>query len=111
MLEPFAEVVVLATLCWRGLALRNTFASARYRVDHFAALVQQRLSLLAVPASSTYLHHPLRLFATLFAHATILLLQTSNDTNESQGVIDSLQSACQIASLTQPLAQGGFFTV
>lgn len=111
MLEPFAEVVVLATLCWRGLAHKQPFSSTTGSVNRFAALAQQRLTLLSVPAASAHLYQPMRLFANLFANATIIWLQTPVDATEEHALVSPLQSAGEIASLTKPLKQCGFFTV
>ena len=126
MLGPFAEVIVLTTLCWRSLALKrsalmeNVYGSEAYtdswtRHTRLYHLLQKRLALLSVPASSAELLDPMRLFTNLLANAAVIwhykVTETVSENMNEQLSLVPLYSASEIVGLTKPLTRYSFFKV
>jgi hypothetical protein len=124
MLPPFAETIVLTTLCWHSIAFQRTthYNTATNESSHvwkyhvrLYQVVQQRLMLLSLPASSPELHDPMRLFTNMLANSAVIwfhnimeALQTGLD---EQMLLVPLYSAYEIVSLTKPLTRSSFFKV
>jgi hypothetical protein len=126
MLAPFAETIVLTTLCWNSLALKrfapveNVYGNeastdAWKRHTRLYHMVQKRLSLLSLPASSTELLDPMRLFTNMLAHASIIwlyiIMETQSGDLDEQMFLVPLNSACEIVGLAKPLTRSSFFKV
>lgn len=124
MLEPFGEVIVITTLCWRSVTLKRlsgspaqTQAQGWSRYSWLYDGLQKRLALLSLPSSSaSLLLDPMRLFANILANAAIIWLYDTME-KDGSGLMDErmfvvpLHSACEIAGLTGPLAQCSLFKV
>lgn len=131
-LALFAEIIVLTTLCGRSLLSKqlppteDTYgreSSSNFWTRHkwLFQMVQKRLSLLSLPASSAELLDPMRLFTNMLANAAVIWLW---DVMEMQSwdkdkqlffapadVYSALQSACEIADLAKTLKRSNFLKV
>ncbi|OQE09056.1 hypothetical protein PENVUL_c007G03771 [Penicillium vulpinum] len=81
MLPPFAETIVLITLCWHSVAFQRAAYGDKTspsdghtwkRHTRLYQMVQQRLMLISLPPSSPELHDPMRLFTNMLANAAVI---------------------------------------
>jgi hypothetical protein len=125
-LPPFAEAIVLTTLCWHSISLKQTpltnkvpgFDSGIDFWEHHSRLyhiAQQRLMLLSLPPCSPELLDPMRLFTNMLANSAILwlygMMEFLRGTSNDQTILVPLYSAYEIASLAKPLIRSSFFKV
>lgn len=125
-LSPFAEVVISTTLCWCGLSLkrlvpmddmnspRNFQAIRPYYTTLFETL-HKRVAALCLPSSSAELLDPMRLFANMLGHASIVWFYTIME--RWRGEMDdriysaALASTREIANLAELSTRSSVFKV
>lgn len=124
-LPAFAEMIVLTTLCWHGVTFHRitpdtdttpSVASCFWkRHARLYQLVQQRLMLLSLPASSPELHDPMRLFTNMLANSAVIwchnILGKFQADIDEQMLLVPLCSAYEIVALAKPLIRSSFFKV
>lgn len=124
-LPAFAEMIVLTTLCWHGVTFHritpdtdtNSSVASFFWKRHarLYQMVQQRLMLLSLPASSPELHDPMRLFTNMLANAAVIwfhnILETFQVDVDEQMLLVPLCSAYEIVALAKPLIRSSFFKV
>ncbi|KAJ5753993.1 uncharacterized protein N7511_008146 [Penicillium nucicola] len=125
-LPPFAEAVVLTTLCWHGVSLKRTPPATKppgldpgidlWEHHHrLYQVAQQRLMLLSLPPCSLELLDPMRLFVNMLANSAIIwfygMMEVFRGISNDQSILVPLYSAYEVASLAKPLIRSGFFTV
>ena len=125
MLPPFAETIVLTTLCWHSVAFQRTApdnntstngsSEVWKRHTRLYQMVQQRLMLLSLPASSPELHDPMRLFTNMLANSAVIwfhnIMEALHTDLDEQMLLVPLYSAYEIVSLAKPLTRSSFFKV
>ncbi|KAJ9483999.1 hypothetical protein VN97_g9391 [Penicillium thymicola] len=122
MLPPFAETIVLITLCWHSVAFQRaaygdktspTDGDAWKRHTRLYQMVQQRLMLVSLPPSSPELHDPMRLFANMLANAAVIwfynIMETLQVEIGEEIILVAFYSACEIVGLAKPLTRSSFF--
>ncbi|OQE38642.1 hypothetical protein PENCOP_c008G00693 [Penicillium coprophilum] len=124
MLPPFAETIVLITLCWHSVAFQRaaradkTFPSdgdTWKRHIRLYQMVQQRLMLISLPPSAPELHDPMRLFTNMLANAAVIwfynMMETMQVEIDDEIILVPLYSAYEIVGLAKPLTRSSFFKV
>lgn len=124
MLPPFAETIVLITLCWHSVAFQRTAygdktsptdGDAWKRHTRLYQMVQQRLMLVSLPPSSPELHDPMRLFTNMLANAAVIwfynIMETLQVEIDEEIILVPFYSACEIVGLAKPLTRSSFFKV
>lgn len=125
MLPPFAETIVLTTLCWHSVAFQrtaaddHTFPNASSDIwkqhTRLYQAVQQRLMLLSLPASSPELNDPMRLFTNMLANSAVIwfhnMLESLQTDLDEQMLLFPLYSAYEIVRLAKPLTRCSYFKV
>ncbi|KAJ5967946.1 hypothetical protein N7501_004194 [Penicillium viridicatum] len=122
MLPPFAETIVLITLCWHSVAFQRaghgdktspTDGDAWKRHTRLYQMVQQRLMLVSLPPSSPELHDPMRLFTNMLANAAVIwfynIMETLQVEIDEEIILVPLYSAYEIVGLAKPLTRSSFF--
>ncbi|KAJ5510189.1 hypothetical protein N7453_002292 [Penicillium expansum] len=122
MLPPFAETIVLITLCWHSVAFQRaahgdktspTDGDTWNRHTRLYQMVQQRLMLVSLPPSSPELHDPMRLFTNMLANAAVIwfynIMETLHVEIDEGIILVPLYSAYEIVSLAKPLTRSSFF--
>ncbi|CAG7972873.1 unnamed protein product [Penicillium olsonii] len=123
ILPTFAETIVLTTLCWHSVTFHritpdtdpsSTLSSIFWkRHARLYQMVQQRLMLLSLPASSPELHDPMRLFTNMLANSAVLwfynIMEALNAEIDDQMLLVPLYSAYEVVSLAKPLVRSSFF--
>lgn len=78
-------------------------------------MVQQRLMLLSLPASSPELHDPMRLFTNMLANSAVLwfhnIIEALHADLDDQMLLVPLYSAYEVVFLAKPLVRSSFFKV
>ncbi|KAJ5592332.1 hypothetical protein N7537_009236 [Penicillium hordei] len=124
MLPPFAETIVLITLCWHSVTFQHagygdktspTNGDAWKSHTWLYQIVQQRLILVSLPPSSPELHDPMRLFTNMLANAAVIWLYNIMETLQVEVdediILVPLYSAYEIVGLAKPLTRSSFFKV
>ncbi|KGO75470.1 Transcription factor, fungi [Penicillium italicum] len=124
MLPPFAETIVLITLCWHSVAFQRAAhgdktspidGHTRKRHTNLYQMVQQRLMLVSLPPSSPELHDPMRLFTNMLANAAVIwfynIMETLQMEIDEEIILVPLYSAYEIVGLAKPLTRSSFFKV
>ncbi|KAK4863752.1 hypothetical protein LT330_010487 [Penicillium expansum] len=109
MLPPFAETIVLITLCWHSVAFQRaahgdktspTDGDTWNRHTRLYQMVQQRLMLVSLPPSSPELHDPMRLFTNMLANAAVIwfynIMETLHVEIDEEIILVPLYSAYEI---------------
>ncbi|KAJ5554984.1 transcriptional regulator family: Fungal Specific TF [Penicillium sp. DV-2018c] len=123
MLPPFAETIVLITLCWHSIAIQRVAHSGNITLDQptdtwtrlrwLYQLAQKRLMLISLPPSAPELHDPLRLFTNMLANAAVIwfynVMTTIQVDIEDDTFLVPLYSAYEIVGLAKPLTRSSFF--
>ncbi|CAI7616311.1 unnamed protein product [Penicillium glandicola] len=122
MLPPFAETIVLITLCWHSVAFQRamhgdktspTNGDTWKRHTRLYQMVQQRLLLISLPPSSPELHDPMRLFTNMLANAAVIwfynIMETLQVEIDDEIILVPLYSAYEIVGLAKPLTRSSFF--
>ncbi|KAJ5864573.1 uncharacterized protein N7529_006489 [Penicillium soppii] len=121
--SPFAETIVLTTLCWHSVAFQrtaaddHTFPNASSDIwkqhTRLYQAVQQRLMLLSLPASSPELNDPMRLFTNMLANSAVIwfhnMLESLQTDLDEQMLLFPLYSAYEIVRLAKPLTRCSYF--
>ncbi|KGO55387.1 Transcription factor, fungi [Penicillium expansum] len=116
MLPPFAETIVLITLCWHSVAFQRaahgdktspTDGDTWNRHTRLYQMVQQRLMLVSLPPSSPELHDPMRLFTNMLANAAVIwfynIMETLHVEIDEEIILVPLYSAYEIAHAFSPM--------
>lgn len=124
LLPPFAETIVLITLCWHSVAFHRavprdkespTDGDTWKRHTRLYQRVQERLMLVSLPPSSPELHDPMRLFTNMLANAAVIwfynIRKTLQVEIDQEMILVSLYSAYEIVGLAKPLTRSSFFKV
>jgi hypothetical protein len=122
MLPPFAETIVLITLCWHSVAFQRTADKTPPSDDdtwkrhtRLYQMVQQRLMLISLPPSAPELHDPMRLFTNMLANAAVIwfynIMETLQVEIDEEIILVPLYSAYEIVGLAKPLTRSSFFKV
>jgi hypothetical protein len=125
MLPPFAETIVLITLCWHSVAIQRVAHSGTISPDQSTdtctrhrwlyQLVQKRLMLISLPPSAPELHDPMRLFTNMLANAAVIwfynIMETLQIDIDDDTFLVPLYSAYEIVGLAKPLTRSSFFKV
>lgn len=125
MLPPFAETIILTTLCWHSVKLERAIhngtsppsesADIWKRHSRLYQRVQQRLVLISLPASAPELHDPMRLFTNMLANAAVIwsfnIMEALDVEIKGDMFLVPLYSAYEIVSLAKPLIRSSFFKV
>ncbi|KAF9252529.1 transcriptional regulator family: Fungal Specific TF [Penicillium roqueforti] len=122
MLPPFAETIVLITLCWHSVAFQRAAHGDKTSPSHgdswkhhtrLYQMVQQRLMLISLPPSSPELHDPMRLFTNMLANAAVIwfynILEALPVEIDDEIILVPLYSAYEIVGLAKPLTRSSFF--
>ncbi|OQE13693.1 hypothetical protein PENFLA_c044G03093 [Penicillium flavigenum] len=122
MLPPFAETIVLITLCWHSVAFQRAARRGKTspsdgdtwkRHTRLYQLVQQRLMLVSLPPSSPELHDPMRLFTNMLANAAVIwfynIMEALQVEIDDEIILVPLYSAYEIVGLAKPLTRSSFF--
>ncbi|OQD90221.1 hypothetical protein PENSOL_c060G06651 [Penicillium solitum] len=122
MLTPFAETIVLITLCWHSVAFQRaahgdktspTDGDGWKRHTRLYQMVQQRLMLVSLPPSSPELHDPMRLFTNMLANAAVIwfynIMEALQVEIDEEMILVPLYSAYEIVGLAKPLTRSSFF--
>ncbi|KAJ5372768.1 hypothetical protein N7517_004774 [Penicillium concentricum] len=122
MLPPFAETIVLVTLCWHSVAFQRAAHGDKTspsdgdtwkRHTSLYQMVQQRLMLISLPPSAPELHDPMRLFTNMLANAAVIwfynIMETLQVEIEDEIILVPLYSAYEIVGLAKPLTRSSFF--
>ncbi|QQK48293.1 Zn(2)-C6 fungal-type DNA-binding domain [Penicillium digitatum] len=122
LLPPFAETIVLITLCWHSVAFHRavprdkespTDGDTWKRHTRLYQRVQERLMLVSLPPSSPELHDPMRLFTNMLANAAVIwfynIRKTLQVEIDQEMILVSLYSAYEIVGLAKPLTRSSFF--
>ncbi|KAF4771528.1 hypothetical protein HAV15_004347 [Penicillium sp. str.  len=122
MLPPFAETIVLITLCWHSVAFQRaahgdttspTDGVGWKRHTRLYQMVQQRLMLVSLPPSSPELHDPMRLFTNMLANAAVIwfynIMEALQVEIDEEIIFAPLYSAYEIVGLAKPLTRSSFF--
>lgn len=124
MLPPFAETIVLITLCWHSVAFQRAAHGGKTspsdgdtwkRHTRLYQMVQQRLMLVSLPPSSPELHDPMRLFTNMLANAAVIwfynIMEALQVETGDEIILVPLYSAYEIVGLAKPLTRSSFFKV
>lgn len=124
MLPPFAETIVLITLCWHSVAFQRAAHDDKTspsdgdtwkRHTRLYQMVQQRLMLVSLPPSSPELHDPMRLFTNMLANAAVIwfynIMEALQVEIDDEIILVPLYSAYEIVGLAKPLTRSSFFKV
>ncbi|KAJ5274241.1 hypothetical protein N7497_004837 [Penicillium chrysogenum] len=122
MLPPFAETIVLITLCWHSVAFQRAAHGGKTspsdgdtwkRHTRLYQMVQQRLMLVSLPPSSPELHDPMRLFTNMLANAAVIwfynIMEALQVEIDDEIILVPLYSAYEIVGLAKPLTRSSFF--
>ncbi|KAJ6191572.1 hypothetical protein N7519_001593 [Penicillium mononematosum] len=122
MLPPFAETIVLITLCWHSVAFQRAARGGKTspsdgdtwkRHTRLYQMVQQRLMLVSLPPSSPELHDPMRLFTNMLANAAVIwfynIMEALQVEIDDEIILVPLYSAYEIVDLAKPLTRSSFF--
>ncbi|KAJ5210900.1 hypothetical protein N7491_010715 [Penicillium cf. griseofulvum] len=120
MLPPFAETIVLITLCWHSVAFQRAADKTSpsdgdtwKRHTRLYQMVQQRLMLISLPPSAPELHDPMRLFTNMLANAAVIwfynIMETLQVEIDEEIILIPLYSAYEIVGLAKPLTRSSFF--
>ncbi|KAJ5780362.1 transcriptional regulator family: Fungal Specific TF [Penicillium paradoxum] len=123
MLPPFAETIVLITLCWHSVTFQRAENSGKAspsepmdiwkRHSRLYQMAQQRLMLISLPASAPELHDPMRLFTNMLANAAVIwfynMMEILQVEMEEDMFLVPLYSAYEIVGLAKPLTRSSFF--
>ncbi|KAJ5519983.1 transcriptional regulator family: Fungal Specific TF [Penicillium fimorum] len=122
MLPPFAETIVLITLCWHNVAFHRAAHGDKTspsdgdnwkRHTRLYQMAQQRLMLISLPPSAPELHDPMRLFTNMLANAAVIwfynIMETLRVEIDDEIILVPLYSAYEIVGLAKPLTRSSFF--
>ncbi|KAJ5154689.1 uncharacterized protein N7500_010128 [Penicillium coprophilum] len=122
MLPPFAETIVLITLCWHSVAFQRAAHGDKTspsdgdtwkRHTRLYQMVQQRLMLISLPPSAPELHDPMRLFTNMLANAAVIwfynIMESMQVEIDDEIILVPLYSAYEIVGLAKPLTRSSFF--
>ncbi|KAJ5800818.1 transcriptional regulator family: Fungal Specific TF [Penicillium psychrosexuale] len=122
MLPPFAETIVLITLCWHSVAFQRAAHGDKTspsqgdswkRHTRLYQMGQQRLMLISLPPSSPELHDPMRLFTNMLANAAVIwlynIIEALHVEIDDEIILVPLYSAYEIVGLAKPLTRSSFF--